>query len=148
MVSLLNWYPSFSWILCCPIGSFIFFQLVSSFGGFIFHLESSLVQLIHSFVQLVLWSIWLLASSIEASSPCYLLQSLILNIVWFPPSIRHWICAFDSTRIMRNAHLMEELSLYWPSKFFTHFGNWCQWGRSFEGLRELAFMLGGEVSWV
>jgi hypothetical protein len=28
---------------------------------------------------------------------------------------------------------MEELSLYWPSKFFTHFGNWCQWGISLEG---------------
>ena len=42
---------------------------------------------------------------------------LILNIVWFPSSIRHWIRAFDSTHIMRNAHIMEELSLYWPSRF-------------------------------
>ena len=24
----------------------------------------------------------------------------------------------DSTHIMRNAHIMEELSLYWPSRFF------------------------------
>ena len=63
-------------------------------------------------------------------------QSLILNIVWLPSSIRHWICAFDSTQIMRSAHLGEELTLYWLSKFFTHFGTWCQWGRSLEGLRE------------
>ena len=68
------------------------------------------------------------------------LQSLILSIVWFLPNIRHWIRAFDSTQIMRNAHAMEELSLYWPSKFFTHFGNWCQWGRSLEGLREFGYV--------
>ena len=63
-------------------------------------------------------------------------QSLILNIVWIPSSIRHWICAFDFTHIMRNAHLGEELTLYWLSEFFTHFGTCCQWGRSLEGLRE------------
>ena len=27
------------------------------------------------------------------------------------------------------------------SRLFAHFGNGCQWGRSFEGLRELGFML-------
>ena len=36
---------------------------------------------------------------------------------------------------------MEELSLYWPSRFFAHFGNGCQWGRSLEGLREFGLML-------
>ena len=40
----------------------------------------------------------------------------ILNIVWFPLLIHHWICLFDSTHILRNAHLFEELILYWPSK--------------------------------
>ena len=69
------------------------------------------------------------------------LQSLILVIVWFPPSIRHWIRAFDFTHIMRNAQLIEELSLYWPYNFFTYFGNWCQWGRSLEGLREFGLCL-------
>ena len=63
-------------------------------------------------------------------------QYLILNIVWIPSSIRHWICAFDSTQIMRSAHLGKELILYWLSKFCTHFGTCCQWGRSLEGLRE------------
>jgi hypothetical protein len=43
---------------------------------------------------------------------------------------------------LRNAHLMEELPQYWPSKFFAHFGNWCQWGRSFEGSRELVYFVG------
>ena len=66
---------------------------------------------------------------------------LILNIVWFPPSICHWIRAFDSTHIMRNAHILEELSLYWPSRSFAHFGNGCQWGRSLEGLREFGLLL-------
>ena len=44
-------------------------------------------------------------------------QSLILNIVWIPSSIHHWICAFDSTQIMRHAHLGEDLILYWLSRF-------------------------------
>jgi hypothetical protein len=37
------------------------------------------------------------------------------------------------------AHIVEELSLYLPSKFSAHFGNWCQWGRSFEGLKGIGF---------
>ena len=80
----------------------------------------------------------LIACFICWSSPHHVIfmQSLILNIVWFPSSIHHWICALDSTQIMRSAHFGEELTLYWPSKFFTHFDNRCQWGRSLEGLRE------------
>jgi hypothetical protein len=36
--------------------------------------------------------------------------------------------------------ILEELSLYWPSKLlFAHFGNGCQWGRSFEGLKGIGF---------
>jgi hypothetical protein len=40
-----------------------------------------------------------------------------LDIVWFPPCIRHWIYAFafDVTHIMRNAHLAKKLKLYCPS---------------------------------
>ena len=68
-------------------------------------------------------------------------QSLILSIVWIPSSIRHWICVFDSTHILRNAHLREELMVYWPSKFVAHFGTCCQWGRSLEGLREMVLYL-------
>ena len=61
----------------------------------------------------------------------------IPNIVWAPPFIHKWVCAFDSTHIMRNAQIKEELLLYWSSKFFFHFGTWCQWGRSLEGLGEV-----------
>ena len=61
----------------------------------------------------------------------FLLQSLGLNIVCLPPSIYRWICVLHSTLLLRNTEIMEEHSLYWPSKLFSHFGNRCQWGRSF-----------------
>ena len=61
----------------------------------------------------------------------FLLQSLGLNIVCIPPSIYRWICVLHSTLLLRNTQLMEEHNLYWPSKLFAHFGNRCQWGRSF-----------------
>ena len=57
-----------------------------------------------------------------------------LSIVCLPPTICMWICVFYSTHIFRNTHFMEEHILYWPSKFFAHFGNRCQWGRSLESL--------------
>ena len=97
----------------------------------IFHLVSSFCQLVHWIILIACFISWCFST---LSSFCNL---LILNIVWFPPSIRQWIHAFDSTHIMRNAHILEELSLYWPLRVFTHFGNRCQWGRSLEGSREL-----------
>ena len=47
-------------------------------------LGSFLISFRALFVQLVLWIFWLLASSVEVSSPFYYLQSLILGIVWLP----------------------------------------------------------------
>jgi hypothetical protein len=35
----------------------------------------------------------------------------------------------------------EELVLYWPSKFGTHFVTCWQWGRSLDGLREMVLYL-------
>ena len=76
---------------------------------------------------------------------CLLLFEILLQFFGssiqfdLPPCILHWICAFDFTHNLRNAHFMGELLLYWPSQFFTHFGNRCQWGRDLEGLRELVF---------
>ena len=61
----------------------------------------------------------------------FLLQSLGLNIVCLPPSIYRWICVLHSTLLLRNTQFMEDHNLYWPSKLFAHFGNRCQWGRSF-----------------
>ena len=58
-------------------------------------------------------------------------QSLCLNIVCVPPSIYRWICVLHSTLLLRNTQFMEDHNLYWPSKLFAHFGNKCQWGRSF-----------------
>ena len=70
------------------------------------------------------------------------LQFLILNIVWLPPNfVFVWISAYVSTLFMRNAHFGEEFSLCWPFKIFIHFGTWCQWGRSLEGLREMVLLL-------
>ena len=62
-------------------------------------------------------------------------QSLILNIARFLLSIHQWICAFDSTHILRNAHFMEELILYWPSKFFLPFRQSMPMGEKFRGFK-------------
>ena len=60
----------------------------------------------------------------------FLQQSWCLNIVGLPPSITVG-CVLHSTLLLRNTQFMEEHFLYWPSKLFAHFGNRCQWGRSF-----------------
>ena len=113
------------------LGSFLisFRSLFSSYHDILFCPIHSLDLLIVCFIC---WSFL---------NRVILLQSLIFNIVWFPPSIHRWIRAFDFTHIMRNAHLGEELVLYWPSKFLVHFGTCCQWGRSLEGLREMVLYL-------
>ena len=64
----------------------------------------------------------------------FLLQSLGINIVCLPPSIDSWVCVMHSTLLLRNTQFMEDHNLYWPSKSFAHFGNRCQWGRSFREL--------------
>ena len=42
-----------------------------------------------------------------------------------------WICVLHSTLLLRNTQFMEDHNLYWSSQLFAHFGNRCQWGRSF-----------------
>jgi hypothetical protein len=71
-----------------------------------------------------------------------LLQSLDpqYSLISFP-TIRHWICAFDFTHIMRNAHIMGELLLYWPSKFFLPFRQSMPMGEKFRGFKGFGFML-------
>ena len=64
----------------------------------------------------------------------------ILNKVLFPLNIHHWICAFDFTRILRNAQLFQELILYQPSKFFLPISAIDANGEEVpEGLREFGF---------
>jgi len=36
---------------------------------------------------------------------------------------------------MRNAHVLEELTLYWPSKFFCPFWQWMPMGEKFGGFK-------------
>ena len=75
---------------------------------------------------------WLLVSLFVMSLwHIFLLQSLGINIVCLPPSIGSWVCVLHSTLLLRNTQFMEDHNLYWPSKIFAHFGNRCQWGRSF-----------------
>ena len=66
----------------------------------------------------------------------FLLQSLDpqYSLISFP-TIRHWICVFDFTHIMRNVHIMGELFLYWPSKFFIPFRQSMPMGEKFRGFK-------------
>ena len=48
-----------------------------------------------------------------------------------PPSIYLCMCVLLSTLLLRNTQFMEDHNLYWPSQLFAHFGNRCQWRRSF-----------------
>jgi hypothetical protein len=70
----------------------------------------------------------------------FLLQSLDpqYSLISFP-IIRHRICAFDFTHIMRNAHIMGELSLYWPSKVFLPFRQSMPMGEKFRGFKGIWF---------
>ena len=109
-------------------------------SSFLEHLVDLII--ISSCVQLFFRILWLLASFVEVSLPLLFCCNLwILNIVWFPPIIDQWKCPFDSTHFMRQVKLVEELSLCWPSKAFSHFGNCCQWGRSFGGFMAFDFVL-------
>ena len=124
-----------------------------SWGASLVSLEHSFALIIISFIHVahrifglvgsvdILWLLasigifWLLdclfLSLIMSLWHIFLLQFLGLNIVCLPPSIYHWICVLHSTLKLRNTQFMEEHKLYWPSKPFAHFGNRCQWGRSF-----------------
>ena len=90
----------------------------------------------------------LFASYVDAAHISSLCIIWILNMVWIPPFTRHWISAFYSTHFMRYAHLGEELILYWLFRFFVHFGNCWQWGRSLECLREMVLCLSLVCAWV
>ena len=70
----------------------------------------------------------------------FLLQSLDpqYSLISFP-IIRHWIRASNFTHIMRNAHIMGELLLYWPSKFFLPFRQSMPMGEKFRGFKGIWF---------
>jgi hypothetical protein len=64
----------------------------------------------------------------------FCLQSLILNIVWFPPTFCPWICACVFTLFGPCTPWGGTLTIGLLS-LSAHFGNGCQWGRRFEGLK-------------
>ena len=137
--------------LCIQIQ--IFLCVHKSRGASLVSSEHSFAHIIISFIHVarrifglvvsidILWLLasirifWLLdflfLSLIMSLWHIFLLQSLGLNIVCLPPIIYRWICVLHSTLLLRNTQFMEEHNLYWPSRHFAHFGNWCQWGRSF-----------------
>ena len=59
------------------------------------------------------------------------LAILVPQYSWSSSKYYRWICVLHSTLLLRNTQFMEEHNLYWPSMLFAHFGNRCQWGRSF-----------------
>jgi hypothetical protein len=94
------------------------------------------------FIQFVLWIIWLLSSFVEVYPSCYRIlfaifdpQYSLVSFIYLPL----YMCMCFHLFLLDMHTVLEELTLYWPSKFFAHFGNGCQWGRSFEGLKEIGF---------
>ena len=119
-----TWYP-FLWMIlwewwyhvCAPIFQYkLSIFMHKPWGASLYYLEYSSWSYHNTYLSFgsMFGFIGLLASCVEFLDFIIFLQSLILDIVWIPPSIHHWIRAFDSTHNMRNAHLMEEFSLYWP----------------------------------
>ena len=87
------------------------------------------------FVQLVLWILWLLASSVEVSS------SFILFAIfdpWYSLTSSKYL-SFDLCiwfhSYYKNAYLGEELILYWPSKFVHPFWHLLPMGEKFRGFK-------------
>jgi hypothetical protein len=112
-------------------------------GSFLISFKT-LFWLLSSYVivsNLLLCVSWLLACFIRWSFLHYVifLQSFILNMVWLPPNTVNWINAHDFTHFMRNAHLGEELILYWPYKFLHPFWQLLPMGEKFRGFKGNGF---------
>ena len=130
------WLVLVEWVLVCFAYMFALMSCWIYFGpmlSMIIILDISIIPC----PKYVLWILWMF-DSIVISFGCIL---WMLNIVWISSFVHNWICAFDSTHNMRNAQIKKELILYWPSRFFFHFGTCCQWGRSLEGLGEVGWFL-------
>ena len=126
-------YSNTKFLMCAQImGSF------SSFFRTLLRVYHNIFILVARRIIVLVGSIdirWLLASIgifgllislfVMALWHIFLLLSLCLNIVCVPPNIYLWICVLPSTHNMRHAQIKEELILYWPSRFFFHFGTCC-----------------------
>ena len=96
----------------------------------------------HDVFLLSNWIFDCLLYLLKLSSPCYHFAIfLILNIVWIPSSIHHWICAFDSTQIMRNARLgggTHTILAFW---IFHPFWHLLPMGEKFRGFKGMVLYL-------
>jgi hypothetical protein len=109
-------------------------QTLGSFSYYLDHCFGLIIKSLFDFF----WIICLLSSSFLEDYPlCYFVCNLlILNIVLFPPTFYLWICACVLTLFFWNMHTLRRNSHYIGLlSLSAHFGNGCQWGRSFEGLK-------------
>ena len=79
-------------------------------------------ELLHVYLELLFWISRLLLFFVE-------MFRMILSFC------NLWISAFVFTDNLSNAHLLEELLLYWPSKFFFPFWQWMPMGEKFRGFK-------------
>ena len=105
-------------------------------GASLYYIEHSFALIIISFLSfgISFWSngFWIFFDCLlQLLMPLHCLFFIcnlwILNIVWFPPN------NFLGYSMWGNSHYIGLLTL------FTHFGNRCQWGRSFRGFKVIWF---------
>ena len=103
-----------------------------------FYLEHRLgFIIISSFVIWLFRSFYCLPHSLMLlHRPLFFCNLWILNIVWLPPSIFVIEYVHVVSLISWEMHTLWRISHYIDLiMLFTHFGNLCQWGRSFRGFK-------------
>jgi hypothetical protein len=111
-------------------------------GSFLILIRAPFRSYHNIFIQFVLWIVWLLSSFVEVYPSCYLCFFAIFDPQYSLVSFIYlslYMCMCLHLFLLDMHTVLEELTLYWPSKFFAHFDNGCQWGRSFEGLKGIGF---------
>jgi hypothetical protein len=74
------------------------------------------------FIQFVLWMDWLISSFVEVYPSCYLILFAILDPQYSFISFKKiplYMCMCFHLFLLDMHTILEELSLYWPSKFFS-----------------------------
>jgi hypothetical protein len=106
-------------------------------GSFLIIFRASFWSYHNIFTQFVLWIIWLLSSFVGSLSiMLFCLQSfdpqyslISSNFLSLDMSMCFYSFFWAMHTLRRNSHYIGLLSIS------AHFGNGCQWGRSFEGLK-------------
>jgi hypothetical protein len=105
-------------------------------GRFLILLEHLFDLIIVSILNLFFASFGCSLHSLEVSSPCYLFLFAIFDPQYRLISSEYLhvdMCMYFTHFLLVNAHLEEELSLYWPSKHFCPFWQWMPIGEKFWG---------------